>query len=305
MTIHPHHNLDDALDDDRPIGRILSRREVLILLGLTGGALLAACAPATLPPATAAATPAATPAASAEQATAEAMSADPAVAATGEAQVASVDATNAALEADCVVRPELTEGPYFLDGQMARSDIRIEPTDGSVKVGLPLALTFLISQVSDNACAPLAGAVVDVWHCDVEGVYSGVQDRRFDTTGQTWLRGYQVTGTDGRAHFQTIYPGWYSGRAVHIHFKVRTPGPGGNTWEFTSQLFFPENINAEVFSQEPYAAKGLADVPNSADGIYRNGGDQLLLDLVPTQEGLSTLFHLALDLSDARVGAVD
>lgn len=301
MTSQRQNPLDDDLDDDRPIGRVLSRREVLILMAAAGGAVIAGCAPASLQSGAAAgaratATPALNPGVSAEKATAEAMSADPAIAATGEAEVAAVDAANAVLEANCVVRPELTEGPYFVDGQMERSDIRVEPTDGSIKAGLPLALAFVISQVSNNACTPLEGATVDVWHCDYEGVYSDVTDRSFDTTGETWLRGYQVTGADGRAEFKTNYPGWYSGRAVHIHFKVRTPGPDGNTWDFTSQLFFPEEVTAQVFGKEPYAAKGLADTPNASDSIYRNGGDQLVLNLTPADDGLATVFRLALDI---------
>jgi protocatechuate 3,4-dioxygenase beta subunit len=112
--------------------------------------------------------------------------------------------------------------PYFVDNQLNRSDIRIDPSDGSVKEGAPLRLAFQVSDVSANACSPLAGAQVDVWHCDALGVYSGVSDPGFDTSGQLWLRGYQVTDESGYCEFTTIYPGWYSGRAVHIHFKIRT-----------------------------------------------------------------------------------
>jgi len=119
-----------------------------------------------------------------------------------------------------------------------RMDIRIDPTDESIKEGLPLKLVYRVSDVTGGTCAPLAGAQVDVWHCDADGVYSGVQDRSFDTTDQIWLRGYQITDEAGIATFLTIVPGWYSGRAVHIHFKIRTE----DGYEFTSQFFFDPTV---------------------------------------------------------------
>jgi protocatechuate 3,4-dioxygenase beta subunit len=280
---------DHLLDnDDAPVGRILSRREVLALFGLTGAALLAACQPLPL-------TPAAT-ALPAEAATAEAIVADPTAQAAAAAEVATVEAANALAAPACVVRPELTEGPYFVDDQLNRSDIRVEPSDNSVKEGIPLALTFAVSQIANQACTPLAGAMVDVWHCDAAGVYSGVSDRSFDTTGQKWLRGYQLTGENGLAEFLTIYPGWYSGRAVHIHFKIRTAGSDGQSYEFTSQLFFDEVTNAEVYAKPPYASKGLANVPNASDGIYRSGGEQLLLTPTASGEGYAARLDIALDV---------
>lgn len=147
-------------DDDKPIGRVLSRREALTLLGGAGAALFIGGGLTKVAlgqsPATATPTPA---------------------------------ATGTALPA-CAVRPALTEGPYFVDDQLNRSDIRIEPSDGSMKEGAPLRLVFRVSDVSANACVPLVGAQVDIWHCDAQGVYSGVSDPGFDTSGQKWLRGY-------------------------------------------------------------------------------------------------------------------
>ena len=125
--------------------------------------------------------------------------------------------------AGCVVRPAQTEGPYFVDERLHRSDLRTDPTDGSARLGIPLELTLLISRLAGTACAPLAGAQVDVWHCDHLGVYSDVKAPRFNTKGKQFLRGYQLTDTQGQARFTTIYPGWYEGRTVHIHFKVRSP----------------------------------------------------------------------------------
>ena len=121
----------------------------------------------------------------------------------------------------CVVRPEQTEGPYFIDEKLNRSDIRSEPSDGSIRQGVPLRLAFQVSRVEGGSCAPLSGARVDIWQCDAVGVYSDVRDMNVDSRGKKFLRGYQVTNTGGSAEFLTIYPGWYPGRAVHIHFKVR------------------------------------------------------------------------------------
>ncbi len=157
----------------------------------------------------------------------------------------------------CVARPALTEGPYFVDEKLNRSDIRSDPSDGSVRQGALLALTFRVSQLT-NACAPLGGASVDVWHCDAAGVYSDVSDPGFSTVGKKFLRGYQVTDSSGVAKFTTIYPGWYQGRAVHIHFKIRSHTGSGSAYEFTSQLFFDDNITDQVYTQAPYSAKRTA-----------------------------------------------
>jgi protocatechuate 3,4-dioxygenase beta subunit len=208
-----------------------------------------------------------------------------------------------------VVRPELTEGPYFVDGQLNRADIRIDPSDNSIKEGLPLRLTFRVMDVTGGVCAPLQGAQVDVWHCDALGVYSGVQDPGFDTSSQLWLRGYQLTDEDGIAEFMTIYPGWYSGRAVHIHFKIRTDPEDAQGYEFTSQFFFPEAINDLVHAEPPYASKGYRNVLNDEDGIFQQSDGLLTLDVIPFEDdedsGYAATFDIGLDLSDASVGADD
>ncbi len=221
------HN-NEAFDDDQPVGRILSRREVITLLGSAGAALLAGTGFSRIDFGQIAATATPSPA-----------------------------ATETPLPS-CIVRPELTEGPYFVDEMLNRSDIRIDPSDGSIKAGAPLRLTLNVSDVSANTCSPLAGAQVDVWHCDALGIYSDVTDRSFDTTGQKWLRGYQVTDEYGVVQFTTIYPGWYSGRAVHIHFKIRTDPESDAGYEFTSQFFFDDDLTDKVHAQAPYASEGAA-----------------------------------------------
>ena len=147
--------------------------------------------------------------------------------------------------------------------------------------------------MASGRCAPLQGAEVEIWHCDAAGVYSDVSDPGFNTKGQKWLRGSQTTDSSGAVSFTTIYPGWYSGRAVHIHFKVR---PTAST-DFTSQLFFDEATTAEVHAQAPYASKGKRNTLNSRDSIYRSGGDQLLLTPTKSGEGYAADFPIGVDLS--------
>jgi protocatechuate 3,4-dioxygenase beta subunit len=193
-----------------------------------------------------------------------------------------------------VVRPELTEGPYYVDEELLRSDIRSDPSDGTISAGALLALTFNVSSAVSSACSPLAGAIVDVWHCDALGVYSDVSDPGFNTSGKKFLRGYQVTDADGVARFTTIYPGWYQGRAVHIHFKIRSAA-SASAYQFTSQLFFDDSLTDQVHATEPYASKGQRTLRNSGDGIYNGGGSQLVLDVATTADGHAATFNIALE----------
>ena len=124
----------------------------------------------------------------------------------------------------CVARPEQTEGPFFVDERLERRDIRSDPANGRVSAGAPLSLAFAVSSLAPGGCTPLANAKIDVWQCDAAGRYSDVRDFAGSTAGQRFLRGYQSTDAEGNARFVTIVPGWYEGRAVHIHFKVRVKG---------------------------------------------------------------------------------
>jgi protocatechuate 3,4-dioxygenase beta subunit len=253
-------------DDDVPVGRILSRREVLALVGGSGAALLAACAPGVL------ASPSPT------------TSAPPTSTAATTAAAASSAVT--ALPS-CIVRPALTEGPYFVDEKLSRSDIRSDPATGAVRPGALLTLSFLVSRVSGSACTALSGAVVDVWHCDALGVYSDVDSAR----GQKFLRGYQTTDASGSAKFTTIYPGWYQGRAVHIHFKIRPT----TSSEFTSQLFFDDALSTQVFAQTPYSQKGTQGITrNSGDGIFQQSAGKLTLSVTKNGDAYAATFDIGL-----------
>jgi protocatechuate 3,4-dioxygenase beta subunit len=196
----------------------------------------------------------------------------------------------------CVVRPEQMEGPYFVDERLNRSDIRSDPTDGRVRPGTPLALTLLISRLNAGDCQPLAGAQVDIWHCDAQGLYSDVQDPGFNTIGQKFLRGYQITDARGEVRFVTLYPGWYPGRTVHIHFKIRTTPAAKRVFEFTSQLYFDDGLTDRVHTAPPYAANGPRTARNQHDWIFRRGGDRLMLDPTAAADGYSASFAIALQL---------
>jgi protocatechuate 3,4-dioxygenase beta subunit len=194
----------------------------------------------------------------------------------------------------CVVRPEQTAGPYFVDELLNRSDIRSDPSDGTSRPGAQLDLAFNVSRLTAGACVPLAGVMVDVWHCDYDGVYSDVQDPGFSTVGKKFLRGYQVTDASGVARFTTIYPGWYRGRTVHVHFKIRSAPSARPGFDFTSQLYFDDALTDRVHAVAPYAAKGQRTVRNEGDGIYRRNGSQLMLPVTQNGGNYSGTFDVAL-----------
>jgi protocatechuate 3,4-dioxygenase beta subunit len=191
----------------------------------------------------------------------------------------------------CIVRPVMTEGMYFVDEKLNRSDIRSDPATKTIRPGAPLRLTFRVSSVGNKGCQPLSGAMIDIWHCDASGTYSDVRG----AVGQKFLRGYQITNVKGIASFLTIYPGWYPGRTVHVHFKIRHSA-GGIQTEFTSQLFFNDNLTDAVFQAVPYNARGARNTRNANDVIYRNGGNQLLLDTKADGKGYAATFDIGLNL---------
>src|SRR6187549_2046907 len=162
----------------------------------------------------------------------------------------------------CVLAPEQTEGPYYVDDAAVRRNV----TDGKPGVALTLRLTV----VNVANCKPIKGAAAEIWHCDAGGMYSGVQG---DTA--MFLRGVQRTDAKGVALFRTIYPGWYPGRTVHIHTMVHL---GGNVVH-TGQLYFPEAVPDAVYERSPYNQRPNRDPRNAGDSIYRNGGRRSTLKL--------------------------
>lgn len=256
---------EEATSDDEPVGRVLTRREILAFLGATGVLWLARCSGAA-------------PGSSAE----------------ATAPAAGQAGTGSGIVSGCVARPQMTAGPYFVDGVLERSDIRSDPATGEVSAGTPLELAFRVSKIAENACVPLAGAIVDVWQCDALGVYSDVTDPSFDTRGRKFLRGWQATDAEGLARFTTVYPGWYQGRAVHVHFKVRSTPDAEPGFEFTSQLFFDDALTDRVHAGEPYREHGPRDRRNGEDAIFRRGGTELVLALEPSGSGYAGTFEVGL-----------
>jgi protocatechuate 3,4-dioxygenase beta subunit len=190
--------------------------------------------------------------------------------------------------ATCAVSAELTEGPYYFDVDSIRSDITED------REGTPLRLAVRVRDA--GSCEPLENAVVDIWHCDATGLYSGFESASTGGPGggrsdeETSLRGAQATNEDGIVEFRTIYPGAYRGRTVHIHAKVHLD----RQTVLTSQLFFADGFTDTVHAREPYVGAGGRDTTNDADGIYRED-----LELTLRDEGDGVLGLITLDVSRA------
>jgi protocatechuate 3,4-dioxygenase beta subunit len=184
------------------------------------------------------------------------------------------DATEAGAASTCVLSPEVTAGPYGIDQSLTRRDI----TEG--KPGLPLQLVLTVQDAT--TCNPIAGADVEVWHCDAGGLYSGFESasqgsggpprpggaQSGPTDSKRYLRGHQKSAANGVVRFDTIYPGWYSGRTPHIHLKVHV----GGRVVHTGQLFFDEKTTASVYRQAPYSSHGQPDTSHARDQIYAQAG---------------------------------
>jgi protocatechuate 3,4-dioxygenase beta subunit len=226
-------------------------------------------------------------------------------------------AVSPAASAACVLTPEQTEGPYYIDKGLVRSDI----TEG--RPGVPLQLNLTVQEAS--TCKPISGATVEVWHCDATGEYSGYESaqmqaqpnsgydtptggpapaggipkpgapppgpggpgagghggRQQPTNTLTFLRGGQVSDASGVVTLHTIYPGWYRGRTTHIHLKVHVSGQVVHT----GQMYMDDSISSDVYSQPPYSARPNRDTTNDTDMIYRSGGPQAMLSLSPSSDG--------------------
>ncbi len=267
--------------DDEPVGRIITRRQSLKILGAGGISLVAGASHGQKAPSTQRAT---------------------------SRQVSNQGCV------DLVVAPELTEGPFFVDEMLLRSDLASGTDRTSVVNGLPFTLQVTVYEVNGSQGCPLAGAYVDLWHADAVGAYSDVNNQGIqseNTLGQTWLRGYQITDSNGIATFQTIYPGWYIGRTIHFHFKIRRYNASSQqTFEFTSQWFIDDTINDAVLSNAPYNSRGDRSVRNSNDNIYANRqadntlvGSHLTLNVSDTAEGKLGTFSVGIDSEEGSSSA--
>jgi protocatechuate 3,4-dioxygenase beta subunit len=182
----------------------------------------------------------------------------------------------------CPLTPSQTEGPFYFDSKLLRSDIK----EG--RPGVPLLLRVQVVGAED--CTAFANARVDVWHCDSAGIYSGYDSER--SAGQTFLRGTQRADAQGVVSFATIYPGWYEGRATHIHCKAIA----ADGREVTSQFYFPDELSDAVYRESAYAApRGGRRMANADDGIFRDGGDLTMLQLHRVDGGYQGAIVVALD----------
>jgi protocatechuate 3,4-dioxygenase beta subunit len=175
----------------------------------------------------------------------------------------------------CTLTAATTPGPYYFDADKVRRDI----TEGKPGRKLRVAIKLQDSE----RCKPIGNAVIEVWHCDAGGLYSGAEAQSTGSGGggpggggggapgdltptddKRYLRGAQVTNADGIVQFTTIWPGWYRGRTVHIHAMVHL----GNERVLTTQLMFDEKLNDAVLAGAPYATRGGRDTTNADDGIF-------------------------------------
>jgi protocatechuate 3,4-dioxygenase beta subunit len=198
--------------------------------------------------------------------------------------ISSLFGGDTAEAASCAsLTPVKTIGPYFVEEKLNRSNITTDPDTGEAIAGTPLALTLSLLD-EDDGCAPFAGAQVDIWHASPAGLYS--DEASEGTSGKRYLRGYQVSDSTGIVRFTTVYPGWYSGRAVHIHVRIRKFDSSGNaTYDFLSQLFFDDSLTDTVDATSRYSSRGTRDTRNAADNVYGSDGAMLVLNMTADGSG--------------------
>jgi protocatechuate 3,4-dioxygenase beta subunit len=188
-----------------------------------------------------------------------AFAATPVLAAT--ARSASADtAPGVAPRPSCTLTPASVPGPFYFDPRLVRSDI----TEGHP--GVPLRMRFVVMEAAN--CAPLPGARVDVWQTRADGYYSGYPGqgdaRNVDTSGGTFMRGTQLADARGEAIFRSVYPGWYPGRTVHVHFKVFIDDKS----LLTGQMYFPDALSQYIFANvAAYRRKTARNTFNGNDGL--------------------------------------
>jgi protocatechuate 3,4-dioxygenase beta subunit len=160
----------------------------------------------------------------------------------------------------CIATPQAVAGPYYFDPKLQRIDI----TEGHP--GAPLQIRLMV--IDTATCQPLAGTRIDVWHARADGFYSGYRgqgdNHKIDTSGGTFMRGTQETDAQGEARFRTVYPGWYTGRTAHIHFKVFTDRKN----VLTAQMYFPDALSQYIYGNvNAYRRKKPRDTFNVNDGL--------------------------------------
>jgi hypothetical protein len=186
--------------------------------------------------------------------------------------------------------PSQTSGPFYFDVGLVRRDITEGRPGALLRLGLDL--------VEADTCLPIPNAVVDIWHTDAAGLYSGYPNQgefRVDTSGETFMRGVQVTDANGRVEFETVYPGWYPGRVAHIHARIHFD----DRTFLTSQLYFPEAVTQQVYGTGVYAARGQSPTTHATDTVLRSGQlDDLILNVEDDESELIGWRTVVVDLPE-------
>jgi protocatechuate 3,4-dioxygenase beta subunit len=211
----------------------------------------------------------------------------------------STSTSTTSTSGSCIVTATEVEGPYpYVGGELTNPLERSDVTDG--QTGVPLTLNFVIVNANDS-CNIVSNARVDIWHCNKDGYYSGYANQQSTLgtksyVGETWLRGYQLSDSSGVVKFSTIYPGWYGGRATHIHIEVYV----NNVMKKTTQIAFSETINNTVYASSLYSAHGVNPISNEADSIFGNSLTDLANETVSlagsVSDGYSGTYTIGLAL---------
>ncbi|HEV2481516.1 MAG TPA: intradiol ring-cleavage dioxygenase [Puia sp.] len=206
----------------------------------------------------------------------------------------SSTSTSSTSTTGCIATPAETAGPYPYDLSSDSAIYRTDITEG--KTGIPLSLTLTV--VNSNAdCAVLSNARVDIWHCDKDGYYSEYSEPGYlgteDNAGKTFLRGIQLTDSNGQVRFTTIYPGWYAGRVTHIHLEIFV----SSVLKLTTQLCFPDSLNTTVYQTALYSAHGENTTTNSTDQVFSDGYSTELVSISgDTTNGYTATFKVGVPI---------
>lgn len=204
------------------------------------------------------------------------------------------DTTSSTGTTGCVTTPSETAGPYPYDLSSNSAIFRTDITEG--KTGIPLSLTLTIVN-SNNSCTAISGARVDIWHCDKDGYYSEYSEPGYlgtqDNTGKTFLRGIQLTDTNGQVKFTTIYPGWYTGRVTHIHIEIFV----NSVLKATTQIAFPDSLNTTIYNTALYSPHGQNSTTNSNDMVFSDSVSSELVTITgDTTNGYAATFQVGVAL---------
>jgi len=234
----------------------MSRRRVLGTFGFAVGGLFSACSGSTTSP-------------------------------TSTSTTTSGSSTGGTSTSSCAVTASETEGPYpDIMGMLNNPAFnRRDVTEG--KPGTPLTLTLTIVN-ANSGCGAMSGAAVEIWQCDAAGNYSEYSQPGFNGSGQTFLRGVQTTDAAGQVTFNTIYPGWYGGRATHIHVEVYVNGRSVKV----TQVAFPESVSASVYASGVYASKGQNTTSNARDMVFSDGTDTEMATMSGGSSGYTTTLRV-------------